>query len=84
MGEQFRDPTTPRGGSNLARLVTGWHWFLSVSEASGSIFTLKSLRLEWYQRFVFLVAPGSVRSKSILVKRLVHEWLHTTRDNYIA
>jgi hypothetical protein len=61
MGQHERDPTTPQRGGDLVRLVTGWRWFLTVPTFSGSLETIKSLRLMWYERFVFLVVPGSSR-----------------------
>lgn len=84
LGEQHRISPTTRSSGDLARLETSWQWFLTVPTFRGSIDTIISLRLTWYERFVFLIVPGSSRSKSMLVKRLVSNWLHTTRDNYLA
>jgi hypothetical protein len=55
----------------LATLNSAWLLFLAPPPFSGSLNSLKLVRLNWFRSITFAAASGSTVDKSILVLRLV-------------
>lgn len=64
--------------------LTAWQFFLNPPPFTGSIVSLKLIRVNWFASIVSGLAVGSSADKKVVVNRLVYGWYSSTRDNYLA